>query len=273
MVLNAASGSNDHAASAELIAALESVGQGPARTIDCAAQPLPSRGELEAAKVGVIACYTGDGTLNQLVTSLEGWRGAVLVLPGGTTNLLAKAIHGERPATEIAAALADLHRVRRNCLRSLAGTALIEVLAGPGAKWSDVREGLREGDVAAVAGKTLEAAQASAGGSMVALREPALGKPGGYAGIRLTPENRGIAIQGYGAETIAEYFRQGMALLSRDFRSGPHDELGIHPTARCTSADGSAIDLMIDGERTTAPAEITFSLAQLDLDLLASSDG
>ncbi len=273
LVLNAASGSNDHAASSELMSALAAVGRAPARVVDCSEKALPTRAELEAGNVGVVACHTGDGTLNRLLASLEGWVGAVLVLPGGTTNLLAKAIHGERSATETVAGLADMRRVRRQCLRSAAGTALIEVLAGPGATWSDVREGLREGDFAEVAGKTVEAAQASTGGSMVSIRSPEIGKDAGYAGIRLTPLDHGIAVEGYGAETLADYLRQGIALLRRDFRTGPRDDLGMHPEVRCASIDGSPIELMFDGERCTGPAEITFSLAELDLDLLASGYG
>lgn len=273
LIVNAASGSNTPEACDALRTGLAAHGIAIERKIAVPDDALPTPSELDAAGIGVMAIYTGDGTLRSALTGLEGWRGAVLVLPGGTTNLLSKALHGDRPLEEILAEVPRMTRCRRNCLRSEAGTAVIEIVAGPGAKWSDVREGLREGDVAAVAATTMEAAQASAGGSTVVLSKPALGKPEGYSGIRLTPLRDGIEVEGYGAETIADYLAQGMALLRRDFRTGPHDDLGLHARIHCASIDGSPIELMLDGERECGGPELTISLAELDVDLLTTRDG
>lgn len=273
LVVNAASGSNTPEACEALHRGLTDHGLEIARSIAVPDDPLPTAADLDSAGIDLVAIYTGDGTLRSVITSLEGWGGAVLVLPGGTTNLLSKAVHGDRPLEDILAGLPRMHRMRRKCLRSDAGTAVIEVVAGPGAKWSDVREGLREGDVVAVAATAMEAAQASSGGSTVVLSHPDLGKPEGYSGIRLTPFDHGIEIEAYGADTIADYLAQGMALLRRDFRTGPHDELGYHPRIRCSSIDGTPVELMLDGERDCGAAEIEFSLAELDVDLLTAGHG
>lgn len=234
---------------------------------------LPTPDSLDAAGVSLVVIYTGDGTLRAALTGLAGWRGAVLVLPGGTTNLLSKALHGDRAARDILADLPRMVPTRRQCLHSEAGPAVIEVVAGPGAKWSDVREGLREGDVAAIASSTVEAAQASAAGSMVVLSQPDIGNRAGYSAVRLTPTDVGIDVEGFGAETIADYFAQGMALLRRDFRSGPHDDLGQFGKVHCASIDGQQIELMLDGERACGPPQLQFSLAELDVDLLTASHG
>ena len=273
LIINAASGGNTPESCSALRGGLTAHGIDIARSIATPDDPLPTPAELDAAGISLAAIYTGDGTLRTALTRLEGWSGAVLVLPGGTTNLLSRAIHGDRPFEEILTRLPRMKRSRRNCLRSVAGAAVIEVVAGPGAKWSDVREGLREGDVAAVASSTVQAAQASAGGSTVALTNPDLGKPEGYAGVRLTPRSEGIEVEGYGADTIADYLAQGMALLRRDFRSGPHDELGLNAQVRCSSIDGSPIELMLDGERDRGPPEMQFSLAELKVDMLTVGDG
>jgi hypothetical protein len=219
--------------------------------------------------------FTGDGTIHAVVPPLEDWGGAVLILPGGTANLLARALHGESDAVEIVARFGagELTPLRRTCIRSASGTALCEVLAGPGATWSDVREGLREGDLVETAGKALEAVRQSAGGPRVVLAEPRLGNAEGYAGIRLSPLPEGLEVDGYGADSATDVFKQGIALLRRNFREGPHDELGIHPEALCRSLDGSPIELMIDGERRTGGSEERFSLAPLEVDLLSSPDG
>ena len=270
LVLNQASGSNDEDANRALIERLALCGAEPARVIDCAHDDLPTRDALAAAGVALVICHTGDGTLNALITGLEGWEGAILALPGGTTNLLSKALHGDRDIAAILADLDAMRRIRRPCLRSPHGTALIEVLAGPGATWSDVREGMRDGDIGATASKAVEAARQSTAGPMVALVDPPLGKPEGYSGVRLVPEEAGLVTDGYGAEGVGDYLKQGLALIRRDFREGPHDELGTHPAVTCRSADGSAIELMIDGERSTGAAEIRFSLDSLAVDLLSS---
>lgn len=273
LIVNAASGNNTPEACDALHSGLTAHGTAVARRVRIPEDELPSAAQLDAAGISLVAIYTGDGTLRSALTGLEGWGGAVLVLPGGTTNLLSKAIHGDRPVEEILAELPRMRRRRRQCLRSPAGTAVIEVVAGPGAKWSDVREGLREGDVAAVASTTVDAAQASAGGSTVVLTQPDIGRPKGYSGLRLTPLDDGIEVEGYGADTIADYLAQGMALLRRDFRTGPHDELGLHRRIRCASIDGSPIELMLDGERDCGPPEMQFSLAELEVDLLTAGNG
>lgn len=273
LIVNGASGSNTPEACEALRSGLTAHGIEVARSIAIPDDVLPRGEELDADGIGLVVIYTGDGTLRSALARLQGWSGAVLVLPGGTTNLLSKAIHGDRPFAEILAALPDMRRHRRPCLRLGDDMAVIEVVAGPGAKWSDVREGLRDGDVAVVAATAVEAAQASAGGSTVVLSQPDIGKREGYSGVRLTPTADGIEVEGYGAGTIADYLAQGMALLRRDFRTGPHDDLGFYPDVHCASVDGSPIELMLDGERDCGPPDLQFSLAELDVDLLTTANG
>ena len=275
LAINRASGSNDDTAVATLEAALDSAGAKPARIIDCNSADMPTRAALEGAGIATLAVFTGDGTINALVPQLEGWNGQVLILPGGTANLLARALHGEAPAEEIVAAFGagKLHPVQRPCIRIGEHTALVEVLAGPGAAWSDVREGMRDGDLSAIASTAVEAVRQSASGPMVAVVEPELGRSEGYAGVRLAPTAGGLTVDGYGADTLGDYLKQGLALLKRDFREGPHDELGEHPQVTCRSADGSEIALMIDGERMDGAGEQRFVLATLHVNLLAHGDG
>ena len=272
LVANSASGSNDDAALAALVERLRSAGHAPARVIDVSAEDLPDRAALDAAGVTTLAVFTGDGTLGALLPPLEGWAGQILVLPGGTTNLLAKMLHEPCETAAIISAFAagQGRVVQPPCVRSSAPLALCEVLAGPGAMWSDVREGMREGDLTEIASTALEAAKSSASGAMVQVVEPQLGHADGYAGLRIVPSAPGLVIGGYRADGFADYFKHGLALLQRDFRQGPHDELGLHREVACRSADGSPIALMIDGERATGAAEIRFSLATLALNLLAT---
>jgi hypothetical protein len=272
LVVNPASGSNDETAQRALIDRLAAVGQAPHKVVDITLDPDLSPAVLDAAEVGTLALFTGDGTLSTVIVGLRDWRGNVLVLPGGTTNLLAKALHGEEVTMESAVdafGRGELMPVQRTAISWSGGLAVCELLAGPGATWSDVREELRDGNIAAVAQTAVEAARQSSNGALVRLDKPDIGKPEGYGGVRLVPEKAGLVVDGYGADSVADYLRQGLALLRRNFREGPHDELGSHPVVHCETVDGAEMDLMIDGERKIGRPQETFSLAPLPVNLLA----
>ncbi len=272
LVVNAASGSNDGAAVKDVVSALTAADHAPARIIDIAAAGAPRMKNLPSG--GLLAVFAGDGTVSSVVSGAQGWDGDVLVLPGGTANLLSRALHGEAGATTIVSRLAELKRVRRDCIRTSKGIGLIEVLAGPGAAWSHVREDLREGQPAEIAGSTLEAVRQSTAGPMVLLDDPpGLGREEGYAGLRLEPVRGSLAVSGYGPRGVGETVKQGLALIKGDFRDGPHDELGLHPRIHCRSADGSPVELMIDGEAVTGEASETFLLAPLPVNLLSLGHG
>lgn len=275
LAVNGASGSHAEEAIDALCDTLAQAGTRPARIVDCQEEELPSPGVLDAAGVTILAVHGGDGTLNAAATRLEGWGGALLVLPGGTANLLCKRIHGECDAVAIAREFAAgrLARLRTHCIRGSQGMALVEVVAGPGAAWADVREEMREGNIVETVATAVDAASKSTVGPMVAIHEPALGREQGYAGVRLSVQDGGMAVQGYGAEDIGDYLKQGVAILKRDFREGPHDELGRHDEIVCRSLEDAPIELMVDGERKEGGAEERFSLAPLDLDLLGPAHG
>jgi len=270
LIVNSASGSHSDAAVAALSEALAEAGRPPARTITLPDDQAPDRAALEAGNVGLLSIFTGDGTANAVVTGLYGWDGQILMLPGGTQNLLAKAFHGDATANEIVAALAagQLIPCRRDIVRSSQGDALCEILAGPGAHWSDVREAMREGDVGGVATTLSQAIGQTTGGGPVRVVEPALGKEEGYPAVRLYPEGPAIAVDGYYADTLGEVAQQGLALLRRDFREGPHDELGRHAAVVCQADE--PIALMIDGERRTGGPQERFTIEQCPVVFLAS---
>lgn len=275
LLINGASGSHDEETIRQLVAELERAGTAPGRVVDCRKDGVPSQAMLERAGVNLMAVHGGDGTLNAAITSLEGWSGAILALPGGTANLLCGMLYGDAGLEEILVLFGGGKLVRRRplCIRSSAGSGLAEILAGPGAAWSDVREDLRNGNIGDMFANALDAASKSTDGPMVRIAEPALGREEGYAGVLLQPGSAGLTVRGYGVQEQADYWKQGLALLQRDFREGPHDELGVHRVVSCRSLGEEPIALMIDGERKTGRREEQFSLAELQLDLLCKPDG
>ncbi len=271
LVTNAASGSNSDAAVDALAASLGTAGCTPARIIRFPDEKLPERAELEAAGVATLAVFTGDGTANSAASRLEGWDGAILIFPGGTQNLLSKALHGDVPAEAITGALAasNHRRVRRWVVRTSEGPALVEVLVGPGALWADVREGLRDFDLGTIADTFGNAMRETREGPGVVLAQPEAGKPDGYRAIRFVPGSGPMDADGYDFTDLADLAAQGFAMLvKRDFRQGPHDHLGTFAKATCRSA--APIALMIDGERSQGGTEEHFACEEFAVDFIAT---
>lgn len=272
LVNNTSSGSNDAAALTALIEGCVAHGFHVAHRTVFPETDLPTPALLEAAEIGCVVAFAGDGTVNALLGALEGWSGAVLVLAGGTMNLLYHRLHGERTVEQVlelaGRGAARLHRP--GVIRSAHGVAYAGVLAGPGASWGDVREAMREKAVLELAGSAVKAVRETVAGEMIVCRAPPLGRSEGYPLINLTPTDEGIEIDAYSAETTGDYLAHGVALLKRNFREGPHDQLGVEREVRLASSQGSPFGLLIDGEEMPCGAEEAFTLVQAGVDLLAT---
>jgi hypothetical protein len=275
LVCNAASGSNNPGAIETLQGCCGEHGFDIARVVRFPDDPLPTPADLTAAGIECVAVYAGDGTVNTLVTGLYGWDGAVLVLPGGTMNLLAKRLHGDAPSEQIFAAVAAgvARRVRPLVARSRKGDAFAGLLAGPGTSWYAVREAMREADVAGIVAGASEAIAETTGGPMLHCLEPNLGREAGYPLIEITPGEWGMELDGFYAETTGDYFAQGWALLRRRFREGPHDRLGLVERVTLAGEDGGSIGLLIDGETADGSAREEIAVARCEVDLLATGHG
>ena len=272
LVTNASSGSNDDAALAALEQCCGKAGFHVAHRTVFPDQDLPTSALLDAAGIERVAVFAGDGTINTLIASLSGWSGAVLVLPGGTMNLLHQRLHGERTLEQVieAAARGEAAMRRPGMIRCAYGDAYAGMLAGPGTSWGRVREAMLEADVAELAAGTVEALGQTLAGETIACIEPPLGRPEGYPLVMLTPTDSGIEIEAYYAETTGEYLGQAWALLKRNFREGPHDVLGNAGKVRLASTARNPFGLLVDGEQAEASGEVEFVLAACEVDLLAT---
>jgi diacylglycerol kinase family enzyme len=276
LVNNPSSGSNDDAALQALEACCGEHGFRVAHRTAFPAQDLPSPAMLDAGGIDRVAVFAGDGTINSLLGAVAGWSGAVLVLRGGTMNLLYHRLHGERTMEQVIEAVAKDEAVRRRpgVIRCPFGTAYAGMLAGPGTSWGKVREAMREGRVVELAAEAMEAARETLAGDMIACREPVWGRPEGYPLVSLTPHDDGMEVEAYHAESAGEYAVQALALLRRNFREGPHDDLGMTRTLRLASTEGQPFGLLVDGELVEAAPEVEFTLAECEVDLLATeADG
>lgn len=274
LVCNPASGSNDDAAVAAVAQAFADAGLKLARIVRFPDDPAPRPADLDQAGVDILAVFGGDGTTHAIVAGAWGWGGAVLVLPGGTMNLLAKRMHGEVPAPQIVARLASgsLRTARPPVIHSRHGIGLTGALAGPGTVWNEVREAMRSANILDFVATAREAIAQSANGPKVMCAEVDCGREDGYAAITVVPRDEGLRANGYYAESLADYAGQGIALLNRNFRDGPHDELGIHRQLRLVCPSGEPMGLLLDGEPFDGGAEEIFELAPCEVDLVTTKE-
>ncbi|MBB5731986.1 hypothetical protein FHS61_000990 [Altererythrobacter atlanticus] len=272
LVCNPASGSNDDRHLQSVVRSFADAGFDLSRIIRFPEESVPDAAALDQAGIDLVAVFAGDGTINALVTGLYGWSGAVLVLAGGTMNLLFHRLHGDASSEEVVAAVAAgrARPVRPGVVRSAHGDALAGLLAGPGTSWNQVREAMRKGDVSAMADGAAEAIEESTQGPMVACIDPELGRPEGYPLLMLNPLDQKIEVRAYHSETASEYLSQGLALLRRNFREGPHDFLGRVDHLKIGGTARQRFGLSVDGEARQGGPEELFELAVCEVDLLAT---
>ena len=276
LLTNSRSGSNSDRAIDALETHCRETGFAISRKIGFPDEALPSAQELDSAGIGRLAIFTGDGSLNAAVGNLFGWGGEIIVLPGGTMNLLSKRLHGPDSRLEdiIARIAAGASRpVRPLMARCEKGDALAGLLAGPGTSWASVREAMRDFDIPAIAEGASDAIAETTGGAMVRACDPHLGREEGYPLIEFTPSHRGLQLDAFHAEGAGEVLQQSLALLRRNFREGPHTRLGLVDEVTLETCDGSPLHVLIDGEPATLPARATFTVAPCEVDLLATHHG
>jgi len=274
LVFNKASGSNDEEAHDALRKAFAEAELELAGETCFPDDDPPSRAGLDSDGVDTVAVFSGDGSLSSIAAGLAGWSGAVLALPGGTMNMMARRMHGDATAPEIVARLRRgiARRVRPTVIRSRHAVGLTGVLAGPGTAWADVREAMREANLLEFVSSATEAVARSAAGPKVLCLDSDCGREEGYSAITATPQEAGIEGSGYYAATLLDFARHGVALAQKDFRSGPHDFLGMHRTLRIASSDGEPMGLLIDGEPYDGGAEERFELEDSEVDFWVTAD-
>lgn len=253
LIVNPASGSHDADMPARLAEVAARAGAEIAGVTALPDDQLPSPASLDAERVDILAVHAGDGTINAAMQAVAGWGGAILALPGGTMNLLARHIHASRDPLEIfTAALAPgvesrpvtmVEGVDADC--SISG--LVGVFAGPTTAWGDVRETLRRYDFAGLVEAVPRAIGQTFDGTPVRLA----GHGEDYPAIYIEPVDGALRLLGFLADDAAALFEHGFAWLGGDFRDGPHEELGTarEVTIESSIAIGGEIGLLVDGER------------------------
>lgn len=245
-IINPRSGSFDEALVADLEALLADAGQPVGRKLALGDEELPTAQAAQAEGLDLIIILSGDGSISAAADALAGWDGTLLILPGGTMNLLCGALHGDLSAPDtVRAWLAGTgKRLRVPTIRAGDITAYAGIVAGPTALWGDVREDLRNLDLAALGASVPRALGATLDETGVRLA----GEAARFPAIYLEPSPAGIEAYGIEAASAADLFKHGLAWLQGDFRNGPSERLGSHK-ALTLEATHQRLDMLVDGEK------------------------
>jgi diacylglycerol kinase family enzyme len=267
LICNTQSGSHDAAVREEIVEICRAHSAPLVATFALPDGEIPDAAALKQQRIDLLLVWTGDGTINAAAMRAAGWDGAILPLPGGTLNLLSKALHGDRPATEIVAdALSGKGRRRPiPTVVSDTGTAFITVVAGPATRWAEVRETMRQDGL-------IEATRAAPDALDEMMNAPGvrIGTDGkAYPAVILTPTAAGIRADGILTEGTGDVLRHGLAWLGGDFRDGPSEPIATGTTIVLES--DKQISLEFDGELDEVASPATFSLDTSAVDFIATA--
>jgi len=144
-ITNPGSGTTSHAKCEALEAVFSERGLTLAGRTNFPEDDLPGAAQLDRAGVDTVVLFAGDGTINAALCALAGWCGAFLILPGGTMNLLAKALHGEKDPQAIIHAATGIDRlVSLPFIEAGKHRAFVGLILGPAANWYRAREAARK---------------------------------------------------------------------------------------------------------------------------------
>jgi hypothetical protein len=269
LIYNPRSRTADEALVQKVEDAFAKAGRPIQRRIELGEGALPTAGDLGKAGVTLLIELSGDGSINALASSLDGWDGALLVLPGGTMNLLSKALHGEATVPDIVACVlaGQARRQTVPIIRHGDLVAYTGIIAGPTAAWGDVREDLRKGDLAALGQDAVHAVTATFDAPGVSVD----GSADLYPAIFIEPGPDALQVSAVIAENTGHLIAHGWAWLMGDFRKGPFKPLEAADEVALSSS-GRRLELLVDGEQMKASEPASFRAGRSGVEFLATRD-
>jgi Diacylglycerol kinase catalytic domain len=256
LIINAASGSAGAVSEEEVFAGLAKAELEVVETVRLPDGELPKQADVVTASISVVAILSGDGTIASVCKEMDGWDGDVLVLPGGTMNLLSRRLHGERTVAELLDTLDEAPAKGENIsvVKTPEGDVYTGLIAGPSTQWGEVRESIRNFDIGELVEKVPEAWAATTTSESVRIE----GRDGGYPAIFVEPlDNGSLGVRAFRADGVGDMVSHGIAWLRRDFRDGPNDDLGEMREVTIVDDSDQKLGLLIDGEQSEGHSPLT----------------
>jgi len=161
-VINTAGGSCTEKSADEARVILDKAGFAHADIISASGAEIESVLDRAAASADVLIVLGGDGTIRTAIEKYGPARGFLVLLPGGTMNMLSKALYGERTWQTVlndTITAPDIHEVSGG--RSGNHQFFVAALLGAPTLWADAREAVRAGDLVKATRRAVTAARRS----------------------------------------------------------------------------------------------------------------
>ncbi len=264
LVVNAGSGSTDETVAQGLKMRLGELGIALAGETDFPGDAAPTPAQLAAVSADTLLICGGDGTINAAWCAADDWDGQCLVLPGGTMNGLAKALHGDADRDAILAA-AGAGRLTHPPIASAGGfSAMVGVILGPAASWVHAREGVRKGRFARAARAARLAWSRTFSRSV-----RVAGQAGRHRAVVVTPVDAGLEVASVSAAGITDALRIGWDWIRGDWRGGPGVTVTTVPEV--TLIGRRTVRALFDGEPQTLDSPATVSAGHTRLAFVATA--
>lgn len=255
LVTNPASGSVTEATRDAVAAALERHARIVGRTA-FPEEPLPDAARLDAAGADTLAVLAGDGTINAAACKYAGWTGALLILPGGTMNLLARALHQSTDAPAIVETAAkECGTVALPFVSAGGHCGYVGLIIGPATSWNRAREQLRHGQLRALARSIGRAWKRT-----MARRIRLEGVPGRAQAVFVRPHNEALAIDAIEAADWRAILQLGWGWVTGEWM----DARAVTSVSRdaVRVLGDRAVGALVDGEPTTLPPGTVIGLGR-----------
>lgn len=217
IVTNLASGSTSTDVCTAIEAALADIGATLAGRTAFSEAPLPTPVDLDAAEVDTLMVFAGDGTINAAIEAVRDWPGNILILPGGTMNLLAKMLHGDADPVAIIRASAQTRALPYVAIGG--ARAFVATIIGPAAHWHRPRELVRASRFRGIARAVRLAWRASFDrGIRVSGSD---GSKGRHQAVIVTPKADGLDVAAIDARRWGDIARLGWDYATGDWLDAP----------------------------------------------------
>ncbi|HEX4694983.1 diacylglycerol/lipid kinase family protein [Sphingomonas sp.] len=268
-ITNPASGSSDAAKAEAIEAVCVERGLAIVGRTNFPEAGLPTHEELDAAGADTVALFAGDGTINAAVCALASWDGAILILPGGTMNMLAKVLHGDAdPHTIVAAAHEGGRRVALPFVEAGQHRALVGMIVGPAAAWYRAREFVRAGRFGALFPAIRTAWRRTFGRGVRLAGAP--GFPTNAQAAFVRAEGDRLKVMAVEARDLGSIADLGWNLITGDWVAA--NAVTAIDTDRLTLAERRPVLALFDGEPVTLDPATAISAGRTAEQLIATAE-
>ena len=277
-VLNTSSGGCDDRAPEKIRAIFDRAGLAGA-TIKAV-----TSGEIEAAldeaiaDCDVLVLLGGDGTIRSAAEKCGAAGIPLIPLPGGTMNMLAKALFGTVGWEEALSATLANPRVRTVSGGKVQGRPFYcAAILGTPTLWADAREAVRRFDLVEAVVRSMTAIRRS-GGNRLTYRMGDLPQGSAEAVAVICPlvsrslvtDERTLEVAALDPVTAAELFRLGMHAMFDDWRQDP--SVALTRVTTVNVAGHGRIPAILDGETIRLDRTVTITFEAAAFQAITSAD-